>query len=120
MPEIPLKISEFLKPAAEMASSVKEMAKGTPLEPLMAMADMAYAPIRDTLKAQGLEVPESAPLPGEAEYYIAKNLEEGKVPTPTGLPMPSSSKSESLGEVGKIETEKPAYKPKPRFEIKEA
>jgi len=115
MPEFPApKISEFLKPLADMAASMKEMAKGTPLEMLAAPIEMAYAPLRDTLKEQGLDVPESAPLPGELEYYMAKNFEEGKVPIPTPeMLFPFGTETEggkeggqSLGEGEKVKVEK--------------
>jgi len=125
MPELPLKFSEFLKPVAEMASSMKEMAKGTPLEMLAAPIEMAYAPLRDTLKEQGLDAPESAPLPGELEYYMAKNFEEGKMPVPAPemfLPFgqtESKGSEKSLGEVEKVETRKREGK-RYKFEVKVA
>lgn len=76
------KVSELVKPAAEMEAKMISPIKST----VKPMIEPVYKFLTTPLSAMGIEVMAEAPTPVEAAEFAAKQLEAGKLPIPTKMP----------------------------------
>jgi len=76
------KVSELVKPAAEMEAKIVSAIKPT----VKPMIEPVYKFLTTPLSAMGIEVMAEAPTPVEAAEFAAKQLEAGKLPIPTKIP----------------------------------